>query len=97
MEVTRNVELALRLIGGRDRRAMLSAPMDKTYVCDELRQVERDVVQRERQLAEQEKLVVEMKREGKDTVAAEAELEALRKSQRVHDQDRQRLLSLLKP
>jgi len=76
---------------------MLSAPMDKTYVCDELRQVERDVVQRERQLAEQEKLVVEMKREGKDTVAAEAELEALRKSQRVNDQDRQRLLSLLKP
>jgi hypothetical protein len=71
--------------------------MDQTFVYDELRQVERDVVQGERRLAEQEKLVLELKREGKDTAAAEAELETLRRNQRVYDQDRQRLLSLLQP
>jgi hypothetical protein len=49
--------------------AMLSTTMDKTFVYDELRQVERDVVHGERRLAEQEKLVLELKREGKDTAS----------------------------
>jgi len=48
---------------------MLSTTMDKTFVYDELRRVERDVVQGERRLAEQEKLVLELKREGKDTAS----------------------------
>ena len=76
---------------------MLSTPMDKTFVSDELRLVERDVVEGERRLAEQEQLIVELKREGTDTSDAEKELERLRNSQRVLDQDRQRLLSLLQP
>lgn len=38
-----------------------------------------------------------MKREGRDTAAAKAELETLRKNQRDYDQNRQRLLSLLQP
>jgi hypothetical protein len=78
---------------------MLSTTKDNTFVYDELRQVERDVVQGERRLAEQEKLVLELKREGNDTAAAAAEggLEILRKNQRVHDQNRQRLLSRLQP
>ena len=50
---------------------MLSTQMNKTYASDELRQVERDVVQRERRLAQQEKLVLELRREGKDTSDAE--------------------------
>ena len=77
--------------------AMLSTTMDKTFVYDELRQVERDVVQGERRLAEQEKLVLELKREGKDTVAAETDLEILRNNQRVDDQNRQRLPPRLQP
>jgi hypothetical protein len=76
---------------------MLSTQMNKTYASDELRQVERDVVQRERRLAQQEKLVLELRREGKDTSDAETELQTLRKNQRVRDQDRGRLLSLLQP
>ena len=76
---------------------MLSTTKDNTFVYDELRQVERDVVQGERRLAEQEKLVLDLKRQGNDTAAAEGELEILRKNQRVHDQNRQRLLSRLQP
>ncbi|MDA9547866.1 hypothetical protein ACM43_26165 [Bradyrhizobium sp. CCBAU 45321] len=69
--------------------------MDKTFVYDALRQIERDVVEGERRLAEQERAILQLKREGKDTATAEAELDTLRRAQRVLDQDRQRLLSLL--
>ncbi|MCA1507619.1 hypothetical protein [Bradyrhizobium sp. NBAIM02] len=71
--------------------------MDKTFLYDALRQVERDVVEGERRLAEQERAIHQLKREGKDTAPAEAELDTLRRAQRVLDQDRQRLLSLLQP
>ncbi|MCA1361026.1 hypothetical protein I6F14_09035 [Bradyrhizobium sp. IC3069] len=54
--------------------------MDKTFVYGALRQVERDVVEGE-----------------KDSTAAEAELDTMRRAQRILDQDRQRLLSLLQP
>lgn len=74
-----------------------SAPMDRTSIYDELGRVERDVVEGERRLAEQERLIIEMKREGQNTANAELELETLRESQRLRDQDRQRLLSLLQP
>ena len=66
-------------------------------ICDELRQVERDVVEGERRLAEQEALVIELKRQDLDTAKAEAELERMREEQRRRDQDRQRLLSRLQP
>ncbi|MGY3240508.1 uncharacterized protein involved in exopolysaccharide biosynthesis [Bradyrhizobium sp. USDA 4472] len=71
--------------------------MDRTSIYDELARVERDVVAGERRLAEQERLVVDLKREGQDTTNAELELETLREIQRQRDQDRQRLLSLLQP
>ncbi|QOG23372.1 MULTISPECIES: hypothetical protein [Bradyrhizobium] len=71
--------------------------MDQTAIWDELRQVEREVVEGERRLAEQEALVFALKREKGDTADAEAELERLRAEQRRRNQDRQRLLSRLQP
>ena len=71
--------------------------MDRTSIYDELNRVERDVVAGERQLAEQERLVLDLKRDAQDTASAEKELERLRECQRLLDQDRQRLLSLLQP
>lgn len=71
--------------------------MYATAIYDELRQVEREVVEGERRLAEQEALVVDLKRQNQDTTKAEAELEWMRQEQRRRDQDRQRLLSRLQP
>ncbi|QOZ68827.1 hypothetical protein SAMN05192541_14853 [Bradyrhizobium arachidis] len=71
--------------------------MYRTAIYDELQQVEREVVEGERRLAEQEALIVEMKQQNEDTAKAEAELERMREEQRCRDQDRQRLLSLLQP
>ena len=71
--------------------------MDRTSIYDELGRIEREVVAGERQLAEQERLVLDLKREGQNTASAEKELERLRECQRLRDQDRQRLLSLLQP
>ena len=71
--------------------------MYATAIYDELRQVERDVVEGERRLAEQEALIVEMKRQNEETSKAESELERMRADQRGRDQDRQRLLSRLQP
>ena len=78
-------------------RALWSASMDRTSIYDELGRIEREVVAGERQLAEQERLVLDLKREGQNTASAEEELERLRECQRLRDQDRQRLLSLLQP
>jgi hypothetical protein len=69
--------------------------MDRTSIYDELSRVERDVVAGERRLAEQERLIVDMRREGQNSVNAELELETLRENQRARDRDRQRLLSRL--
>lgn len=69
--------------------------MDRTSIHDELSRVERDVVTGERRLAEQERLIVDMKREGQNSLNAELELETLRENQRARDRDRQRLLSRL--
>jgi hypothetical protein len=69
--------------------------MYTTAIYDELRQIEHDVVEGERRLAEQEALVIELKRQNQETAKAEAELERMRGDQRSRDQDRQRLLSLL--
>lgn len=71
--------------------------MDRTSIYDELDRVEREVVAGERQLAEQERLVLDLKGEGQNSDSAEKELERLRECQRLRDQDRQRLLSLLQP
>jgi hypothetical protein len=71
--------------------------MYTTAIYDELRQIERDVVEGERRLAEQEALIIERKRQNEDTAKAEGELERMRMEQRRRDQDRQRLLSRLQP
>lgn len=57
--------------------------MYKDPIDDELRQVERDVVEGERQLAAQEALIIELKRQGLNTDNAEKELEILRENQRA--------------
>ncbi|MCK1544023.1 hypothetical protein IVB12_19180 [Bradyrhizobium sp. 179] len=71
--------------------------MDRTAIFDELRQIEREVVEGERRLAEQEALIVDLKRQHQDTAKAEAELARMRQDQRCRDLDRQRLLSRLQP
>ena len=71
--------------------------MHQDALLDELRRVGRDVVEGERQLAEQEALLVALKRKNKDVRKVEAALEQLREDQRLREQDRQRLLSMLQP
>jgi hypothetical protein len=71
--------------------------MYRDALLDELRQIGRDVVEGERQLAEQERLLVALKREGKDVSKVEAALEQMRADHRLRQQDRERLLSLLQP
>ena len=71
--------------------------MYTTAIYEELRQIEREVVDGERRLADQEALVVQMKKQNQDTTKAEAELERMRAEQRRRDSDRQRLLSRLQP
>ena len=71
--------------------------MDRTALFDELRQIECDAVEGERRLAEQEALIIDLKRQNQDTAKAEVELERMRQDQRRRDLDRQRLLSQLQP
>ena len=74
-----------------------SGAMHRDALQDELRRLELDVVEGERQLAEQEARTVTLKRQGEDVSNAESVLEMMRLSQRRREQDRQRLLSLLHP
>src|SRR5687768_12815928 len=55
--------------------------MDKDSLLDELRRVELAVVEGERQLAQQEALLVRLKRQNRDFSQAQAELEMMRKNQ----------------
>lgn len=71
--------------------------MHKDAIMDELRQIELDAVEGEKQLAEQEALLIELKRQNENTTKAEAELELMRKNQLDREQHRQRLLALLHP
>ncbi|WP_338821966.1 hypothetical protein [Bradyrhizobium septentrionale] len=71
--------------------------MYKDSIMDELRQIELEVVEGERQLAEQEALLIELKRLNENTTKVEAELKMMRKIQLDREQNRQRLLSLLHP
>ncbi|QIG97905.2 hypothetical protein [Bradyrhizobium sp. 6(2017)] len=64
---------------------------------DELRQIELDVVDGERRLAELEALLIELKQLNEDTTKVQAEFEVTRKNQLDREQSRQRLLSLLHP
>ena len=71
--------------------------MYKDAIMDELRQIELDVVEGERRLAEQEALLIELKRLNEDATKVQAELEVMRKNQLEREQSRQRLLLLLHP
>jgi len=71
--------------------------MHKDAIMDELRQIELDVVEREKQLADIEALLIELKRLNEDTTRVQAEVDLMRKIQLERDQSRQRLLSLLHP
>jgi hypothetical protein len=71
--------------------------MNRDAISDELRRLESEVVERERELAVQEKLVAQLKRNKQDTTDAGAELERMRQGQHCRQQDRLRLLSLLQP
>ena len=66
-------------------------------LMDELRTIELAVVEGERQLAEQEALLVDLKKQDRDVSQAELALEMMRETQRQHEHDRQRLLSQLQP
>jgi hypothetical protein len=67
--------------------------MYKDAILDELRRVERDVVEGERQLADQEALMVALKRQNKDTSKASAEPHMIREAQQRREVERQRLLA----
>ena len=71
--------------------------MYKDAIMDELRQIELDMVEGERRLAEIEARLVELKRLNEDTTKVRAELDVMRKNQLDREQNRQRLLSLLHP
>jgi hypothetical protein len=71
--------------------------MYRDSLLNELRQAELAVVNGERQLAEQEALLVSLKTQNDDVSEAQAGLEMMRRNQRRYEQDRQRLLSLLQP
>ncbi|WP_050385318.1 hypothetical protein [Bradyrhizobium pachyrhizi] len=69
----------------------------KDAIIDELRQIEIDVVEGERRLADLEARLIELKRLNEDTTKIQAEFEVMRKNQLDREQNRQRLLSLLHP
>ena len=71
--------------------------MYKDAIMDELRQIELDMVEGERRLAEFEARLVELKRLNEDTTKVRAELDVMRKNQLDREQNRQRLLALLHP
>jgi hypothetical protein len=71
--------------------------MHRDALFEELRRVEGDVVEGERQLAEQEALFIVQKRKGDDTSRSRAALRSLREAQQQRQAERHRLLALLRP
>ncbi len=71
--------------------------MYRDSLMDELRRIELAVVEGERQLAEQEALLVDLKKQNRDLSQAGLALKTMRETQQRHEHDRQRLLSLLQP
>jgi len=76
---------------------MDSSDVKNEAVYDELRRIEGEVVQGERQLAEQEARLVHLQRRREDTSKVREELEMMRTGQRAREHQRQQLLSLLRP
>ena len=69
--------------------------MNRDGLLDELRRVEHEVVEAERRLADQESLLIEIRRGHEPTGTAEAQLKMMREQQHKRQQERLRLLSLL--
>ena len=66
-------------------------------IYDALRHIEDQVVQGERQLAEQEAILVALQRQNEDTGKVREELEMMRTEQRAREHQRQQLLFRLRP
>ncbi|MBR0868993.1 hypothetical protein JQ633_01380 [Bradyrhizobium tropiciagri] len=71
--------------------------MHRDAIMDELRRIELDVVEGEKQLAEYEGLLVELRRTSEDTRRFETTLEVLQEHQSYRERRRQQLLSMLQP
>ena len=70
--------------------------MNRDTIFDELRRLEGEIVKAERRLAEQEALLLKLKREGEDVSAVSEALNLMREQQQSRQQDRLRLLALLR-
>jgi hypothetical protein len=71
--------------------------LERDFLFSELRRVEHDVAEGERQLAHQESLLISLKRKNQDLTEIQAVLEMLRTRQQQLQQERARILSLLQP
>lgn len=69
--------------------------MNRDTIVDELRRLEGEVVEAERELAEQEALLVRLKSERQDVSKVASALNLMREQQQSRQQDRLRLLALL--
>ena len=69
--------------------------MNRDTIFDELRRLESEVVEAERGFAEQEALLLKLKRKGEDVSAVSGGLNLMREQQQSRQQDRLRLLALL--
>jgi len=76
---------------------MISSSVNSQAIHEELRRIEGEVVQGERQLAEKEKLLVTVRRQKGEESEALEELEMMRAEQREREQRRQQLLAMLRP
>jgi hypothetical protein len=71
--------------------------VNKEHLFDELGRIERDVVHGERQLAEQEELLVALKKSERGLGASPIRVGGLLRRQEALQQERFRILSLLQP
>jgi len=70
--------------------------MNRDTISDELRRLEGEIVKAERRLAEKEALLLKLKRKGEDVSAVSDGLNLMREQQQSRQQDRLRLLALLR-
>lgn len=70
--------------------------MNRDTISDELRRLEGEIVKAERKLAEKEALLLKLKRKGEDGSAVSDGLNLMREQQQSRQQDRLRLLALLR-
>jgi hypothetical protein len=69
--------------------------VNREVIFDELRRLEAEVIQAERELAQQEALLTKLKRECGDVSGLQSTLDLMREQQQSRQQDRLHLLALL--